>query len=330
MIRGVLYMRVRDRVYGEFEIEEDVLVSLIKSDAIQRLKGIAQFGLPDEFYHFQGFTRYEHSIGVMLLLRSLRADLKEQIAGLLHDVSHTAFSHVVDWTIGDREREEFHDENHDEFIYRTEIPEIISNYGFDTERLINEDKFPLLERDIPELCADRVDYTLRELKIRKSPRIIKKVLKDLKAHKGKILFDSKESAKEFGENYLELQDEHWGGSRAILRYHLMSNALKMALDEKIIEMEDLYKTDEHVLEKLKKGGNKEIEITLRRLKGELEYEIDAENPDFSSRKKFRYVDPLYIEDGELKRLSETNKEYRKLLKKIKGKNERRMNIKLLS
>jgi HD superfamily phosphohydrolase len=32
----------------------------------------------------------------MLLVRRLGASLEEQIAALLHDVSHTAFSHVID------------------------------------------------------------------------------------------------------------------------------------------------------------------------------------------------------------------------------------------
>jgi len=49
-------------------------------------------------------TRFDHSVGVMLLIRKLGAGsspasalLKEQVAALLHDVSHTAFSHVIDY-----------------------------------------------------------------------------------------------------------------------------------------------------------------------------------------------------------------------------------------
>ncbi len=89
-------MIINDAIYGKYKINEPVLVELIKSRPMQRLKKIAQLGIPDRFYHIRGFSRFEHSLGVMLLLRKLNASLEEQAAGLLHDVSHTAFSHVVD------------------------------------------------------------------------------------------------------------------------------------------------------------------------------------------------------------------------------------------
>ncbi|HUB93002.1 MAG TPA: HD domain-containing protein [Verrucomicrobiae bacterium] len=89
-------MTIDDRVYGSAEVNSNVLLDLINSQPVQRLKGIAQFGIPDEFYHKQNYSRYEHSVGVMILLQRLGASEEEQIAGLLHDVSHTAFSHVID------------------------------------------------------------------------------------------------------------------------------------------------------------------------------------------------------------------------------------------
>ncbi len=82
--------KIYDKVYGKEKIKEPVLIELINSDSIQRLKGISQFGMPDEYYHLKTFSRKEHSIGVLILLRRMRANLEEQVAGLLHDVSHTA------------------------------------------------------------------------------------------------------------------------------------------------------------------------------------------------------------------------------------------------
>ena len=96
-------MKINDLVYGEEEIGEQVLIELINSSAIQRLKEISQFGLPEEYHHRKVFSRYAHSVGVLILLRRLGADLDEQIAGLLHDVSHTAFSHVIDWVLENSE-----------------------------------------------------------------------------------------------------------------------------------------------------------------------------------------------------------------------------------
>ena len=124
-------MKIEDRVYGEEKIEEEVLIDLINCRPVQRLKGLAQYGLPDEYYHKKNFSRYEHSLGVLVFLRRLGANSTEQIAGLLHDVSHTAFSHIIDWVIGNPEKEDFQDKNHNNIIKNSEIPQILEKYNFD-------------------------------------------------------------------------------------------------------------------------------------------------------------------------------------------------------
>ncbi|MGL5642811.1 MAG: HD domain-containing protein, partial [Paraclostridium sp.] len=88
--------KIVDYIYGEFELE-DVLIELINCDAVQRLKYIHQVGATYLIKEELNVNRLEHSIGVMLLIRMLGGSLKEQIAGLLHDISHTAFSHVIDF-----------------------------------------------------------------------------------------------------------------------------------------------------------------------------------------------------------------------------------------
>lgn len=89
-------MLVNDEIYGEYEVEA-VLQDLIQSKPVQRLKGIHQGGASYLVNPKWNVTRYEHSMGVMLLIRRLGGSIEEQIAGLLHDVSHTAFSHVIDF-----------------------------------------------------------------------------------------------------------------------------------------------------------------------------------------------------------------------------------------
>ena len=103
-------MVIHDSVYGGTDITSEVILELINARSIQRLKGIAQYGIPDEFYHRKNYSRYDHSVGVMLLLKRLGASEEEQIAGLLHDVSHTAFSHVIDWVVGEGGAEGYQDE----------------------------------------------------------------------------------------------------------------------------------------------------------------------------------------------------------------------------
>ncbi|MBI5221579.1 MAG: HD domain-containing protein, partial [Candidatus Magasanikbacteria bacterium] len=86
----------QDRIYGQIEIIEPVILELLKTPQMERLKRVHQQG--NYFIPFPEFdiTRFEHSIGVMFLLRHFGAALAEQIAGLLHDLSHGPFSHVMD------------------------------------------------------------------------------------------------------------------------------------------------------------------------------------------------------------------------------------------
>ncbi len=79
-------MWIIDQVYGQVEVNSPVLCELILSAPLQRMRGVAQLGLPDEYYHKKGFNRFEHCVGVMLLLKKLGASEEEQIAGLLYGV----------------------------------------------------------------------------------------------------------------------------------------------------------------------------------------------------------------------------------------------------
>ena len=72
------------------------------------------------------------------MLKKYGAPLEEQIAGLIHDVSHSAFSHCIDYALeGGSEKEQNHqDKLFDEFVRKTEIPGIIKKYGFDLEYIL--------------------------------------------------------------------------------------------------------------------------------------------------------------------------------------------------
>jgi len=101
-------MQIHDRVYGEVQIDNPVLIELMHSAPLQRLKRINQAGVAQYVLPRKNITRYEHCVGVMILLKRLGASLEEQIAGLLHDVPHTAFSHVIDFVFAS-ERHDYHE-----------------------------------------------------------------------------------------------------------------------------------------------------------------------------------------------------------------------------
>src|SRR3989338_7468896 len=151
-------MLIRDEIYGDVEITEPVLTELLNSSALLRLQKIQQFGTPNKYLPYPGYSRYKHSVGVLLLLRRLGANIEEQVAGLTHDVSHTAFSHIIDWVVGSTAKEDFQDSNHRNYIYTSKLNEVFLKHGFDPEKLAVHYHYTLLEQDSPALCADRIDY----------------------------------------------------------------------------------------------------------------------------------------------------------------------------
>jgi uncharacterized protein len=313
-------MILKDDIYGESEIKEPVLIEIIESPELQRLKDISQFGVPQEWYIFPDFSRYEHSVGVMILLKNLGASLDEQIAGLTHDISHTAFSHVVDWVYGTNTTEKFQDNNHQAYFEKSSLKDIVKNHGFNSKRIVNHKNFSLLERDIPDLCADRVDYCLRELDSWMNHPKLNDVLKSITTHNYQIVFKDYSSAKIFGESFLRCQNEHWGALDTMVRFHLLAQALKTGLEIGIIDKEDFWTTDREILRKLESSKNKDVINHLRLLADGFGFHRDTTNPEVVLNKKFRYVDPSYFKNGKLIKLSSIDSSYRSLIEKSRQAN----------
>ena len=121
-------MRWDDRVYGEVTVDDPGVLALIDCPTFQRLQGIKQAGPSALAFPFKTVTRFEHSLGVYLLLGRLGADRREQVAGLLHDISHTAFSHAVDFVFASEEQDH-HEGLKPEFLRRPDIVAALARDG---------------------------------------------------------------------------------------------------------------------------------------------------------------------------------------------------------
>ena len=312
-------MKIQDAVYGEFDINESILIELIQSKVLSRLEGISQYGIPDKYYFKENFNRFEHSIGVMILLRKLGAGIEEQLAGLIHDISQFSFSHISDWVFADGHKgnESYHDTLHDSFVSKTEIPEILSSHGFSIKRLLDESNFPLLENNLPDICADRIDYSLRELSHDGDTKLVAQILQGIKSKNKKIYFNDKKSALLFSNAFLNLQTTHWASVKAVTSYSLFSRAFKIAVTYGLIEHDDFWnKSEDELIKILLKSGNKEILSTLSRLEnGQLDDKTGER-----VYKKFRYVDPFVITEKGLVRLSKLDPEYCESLEEAKQQN----------
>jgi len=122
-------------IYGNCMVNEPVLCELINSNAFNRLKGVNQYGIVRYIHQSKlPYTRYTHSLGVFFLLRRYGATIEEQIAGLLHDVSHGVFSHVTDLVMEkshviDQTKDAYQDKKHLWILSQTDVPDILAKYG---------------------------------------------------------------------------------------------------------------------------------------------------------------------------------------------------------
>ena len=310
-------MILKDRIYGKYKVTSPIIKELIKSKSIQRLKKISQFGVPNEFYHLNNFYRFEHCVGVLILLQKLGASENEQIAGLLHDASHTAFSHVIDWVIGLNNSENYQDKQHFKFIKNSEIAQILKKNNLDTKEICDYKNFKLLENEIPNICADRIDYSLREFPI----KIAKDCFKNITNVNGKIVFKNQKVALLFAKNFLKRQDKHWGGFEAVSRYAIFSKILKYSLLKKYINNDDFLKDDSYIIKKLKKINDNYISKILKILRKKSLKHLPKSNIKYN--KKFRYVDPEYIsKNKKIILLSTTSNYFKKLLSENLKKNKK--------
>ncbi|MHC1716294.1 MAG: HD domain-containing protein [Candidatus Dojkabacteria bacterium] len=315
-------MQLTDRIYGTFEMDSPILLELLATPEVLRLKKISQLGVPDKYFHIKGFSRYEHSVGVMLLLKKLGASEKEQIAGLLHDVSHTVFSHVIDWVIADSSTEGYQDSQHERILKESSLNSTLKKYGYDYQEIADLGSFTLLDSHIPNVCVDRIDYSLRQF----PKEVIKDIVANFSVLEDKIVFKDRDSAKLFAENFLDQQVNSWGSANNAYRYALLAKAIKAALDEGILTEDDFWAEEDLVLEKIE-NKSKNAQKWLDVLK--MEDIMDLPTSEQLTYKKFRYVDPLFQkEDGTLVHLTEIDLDFKNKLEKAREENKK--GIKLLS
>ena len=324
-------MMIVDRIYGSFEISDSVLLELIDSAPVQRLKGVSQHGYPKETRTtFPHYTRYEHSVGVMLLLRMLGASLEEQIAGLLHDVSHTAFSHIIDWLFGDPSKEDYQDSTLKTCIQDSELGGILLKYGFDAEAISDMEhggKYGLLEREAPDLCADRIDYALRDSRAFLGVDVTE-CIRGIVVCDGELAFKSRGSAKTFGNWYMKCQKEFWASDEAKLRYYLISEALRLAMGKRMLDKSDLYKAESTIITMLRKSNDAAVLERLEAGLGELHFIISDKGP-IALKKKLRYVDPKFLSEGKLVRLSKVDAGYKALIEDEKKRSLKPVRVELV-
>ncbi len=180
---------IQDPIYGT--IRANILEwQFIRSRPVQRLKGIKQLGLVEAVYPGANHTRFEHSLGTMHMAGVIAQHLglsqeeiqKVRLAGLLHDIGHSALSHAVEGVLGRnpeiqpdlhgiraKKHEEFTREIITAYPFSDEVKDAAEQTFGDSQALFEEladialgGGPPLGQIVSGDLDADRIDFLLRD------------------------------------------------------------------------------------------------------------------------------------------------------------------------
>lgn len=317
-------LRVKDVLYGDFTITEPVLLHLINDASFQRLRGIHQHGITPVVNVNKvrpSVCRFEHSLGAMLLVRILAPDdLSQQIAALLHDISHTVLSHVADYAFG----YVIHEVEKDDYVATTAIPKILSQFGYDWRRITSEEPgvWTLLEQPAPLLCADRLDYGLRDMVAFNvfSNEHVRLIIGQFVVHDGRIMCSDIVLARDLARGYMRCDMLAWANPHHAGLYTFAGDAIRLALTHGVIRKDELWTgTDREFWNKIVTCGIKEIDEKTRYVNDRTTFTIVSGPEDgeivLNLKLKIRTIDPeILVRTGdtvEVHRLSDLDKDYAK-------------------
>ncbi|MFI7425275.1 hypothetical protein [Nonomuraea sp. NPDC049684] len=260
-------MQYYDDVYGLSMVPGGLLHDLVRSEAVRRLRNVSQAGASSFVRAGRNNNRYEHSLGVMTLTRLLGGNEVEQAAGLLQDLSHTAFSHTIDYVFDDR-GEEFHERIFQYVIERSDVPEILERHGLDWGTLFTKDNLLRVDVSAPLLCADRIDYTLRDL-VRLGDIAAgqaRAFVRQLTFRDNMVVSRDVEMAVNFVAWYAHLVRDVFMNPLELFVHDAFAKLIRRALETKVLTESDLLSTDDAVLAKLLVDETYGLDVSLAEIR----------------------------------------------------------------
>lgn len=255
---------IRDDLYGEHTITEPVLVQLLQSLELARLQAVCQHGVTSFFGHTPKVTRFEHSVGAFLLVRKVGASVEEQVTALLHDISHTAFSHVMDYALSKPGEGSFHEVHKLRYLKTTSLPRILTDHGFGDHKVFEEELFPLVEKPSPRLCADRLDYSLRDTVAfgKLDIEVARQVFSTLLAHPSAssperlLVLDDPQLAVKLARAYLAADEFAWSNLGHVDMYKETGRLIREAVTNGLVKEEWLWTmSDQALWDYLRQNGS---------------------------------------------------------------------------
>lgn len=304
---------IKDPIYDFLNITsyDDIIFKIINTKVFQRLKGIKQAGITGILSN-RSYSRYEHSIGVYLILKYLECPLRQCIGGLIHDIYHTNFSHVTDEIFS--KNTSFHEENKFQFISECgrELFDILKEFDPEhgIEYYLDEKNFNPTKNK--QFGADTIDYILRDAYyegfIQKN--VIKEIFDDMIMFNDQICLQSNNIADNFTQLSIKNTDEIYMVAQSKGWYIIFSEILCKVMEKNIITREMLiygFNSDREIYDLIKKSDDTEIKNLMETLEKSFvfAYNVPLENlSDWKLiknhiKRRLRYVKPPLLKNNEL-------------------------------
>ena len=315
------YFKVFSTSYPHF------LDKYIDSLELQRLSTIGQFCGCDytKLYNIKyWYSRLDHSIVTALMAWNFTKDKKQTIAALFHDLGTPAFSHCIDYLLGDTTKQETSERDIADFISNSDkLKEYLELDDTTIEDIISLEKYTVLENKKPKLCVDRLEGVLHTGLIWRQFW----QLEDIRSiYSNIIVLKNEDKEDEIGFKDINSAFKFFEG---VYKYSMVlqqnenkfalqfiSDCIKYLIDCGRLNIDDLYKYSEKEI----------VELFTRDIKLSKSWDIfsNTEQIKRSSRKpnveyfvsvdtKKRYVVPLCMHNGKIVRLNTVSKECKNLL-----------------
>ena len=247
----------------------DFIKKYLEVPSLKRIKEVGYFCGMDyaskEIYDFKEYvTRFDHSLTTALLTYKITKNKTYSLAALFHDVGSPCFSHVIDYMNKDYKNQESTEEYNEKIIRNDKkLKKLLKEDNIDIEDIIDFKKYTIVDNKRPKLCADRLDgiiltgaFWTKEI----DKDLIKEILDSIEVYSNEDMED------EIGFNNKEIYDKIMIINENIdifchskednYMMELLASITKEAIDEGIIEYDDLYSIGEReILELISLKGS---------------------------------------------------------------------------
>lgn len=258
-------MRLWDIYHGDVPA---FLQEAAKTSAMQRLQDVGmncgcEYTSFPMFAGIGPYSRFDHSVGVGLIVWHFTKSMEQAMAGLLHDIATPVFAHVIDFLHGDHMTQESTEAGTGQWIRGAgELCRVLEKFEIPAEAVEDYHRYPIADNDSPRLSADRLEYTLGNAVNYgiATKAQVRTWYADLAVgvnedDEPELMFSHREAAEGFAMAALECSKIYVADPD---RYAMeaLAGLLKQAIDQGILEEADLYKQEKDIITRLKQSQMK--------------------------------------------------------------------------